>query len=520
MSASFLKIGGELVEDALLTLVEVTQKLNHHWWCKVECRQTEDRRMPVENWLGQGLQIVTFQENGAQNVMFDGLVLEVEFEYEIFGSYKFTLTGVTRSYKLDVTPQEAYFRRKNLAEVAQELTADDGLVARVNCRNQITRNYVQWGESDFDFLTRLADDHDAWIRPTSDGIEISDSFQAAAKLEWRTEGSLLSFRVKGALGQSSFQGTHFDPKTMKSSTFRQVRGDPEFYDSSALMVAAVKSASRANLPSGALSMDSRSPTASEYEARLKKESIRAIGSKIVAYGVSQNQDVTAGNQVQVQGLSDAKGTYGVFEVVHRWTQQGYRNEFWCTPWKNFMPREAPRPRTMPGVVFARVVDHNDPRKMGRIKVQYDWQEQSETAWARMIAPHAGSGRGFMFMPEVGDEVLVAFEHGDPERPVVLGSLWNGVQSAPREGFWSGDDVACNDVKRIVTKSGHRIQFVDVPGKECMVLATPGGQSVRLIDNCVETGGRRMVAIESPGDIFLYAEGRVHIRAKYFSREIG
>ena len=76
-----------------------------------------------------------------------------------------------------------------------------------------------------------------------------------------------------------------------------------------------------------------------------------------------------------------------------------------------------------------------------------------------------------FLPEIGDEVLVGFEHGDPERPYILGSLWNGVDSAPREEIWGGD-VAPNDIKRIMTKSGHRIQLSDKPGKEAIVIATP------------------------------------------------
>jgi uncharacterized protein involved in type VI secretion and phage assembly len=190
---------------------------------------------------------------------------------------------------------------------------------------------------------------------------------------------------------------------------------------------------------------------------------------------------------------------------------------------------------MSGVVSARVFEHNDPRGMGRIQIKYDWMDEERSAWARMTTPSAGGGRGFMFMPEVGDEVLVAFEHGDPERPYIIGALWNGVDSAPRQGFWDGEamqavggngaqlaaDMARNDIKRIVTKSGNRIQLVDVGGKESIVISTPGGQTIQLIDSCPETGGRKMLCLNSPGDIFLNApEGRIHLRSKYFSRETG
>jgi type VI secretion system secreted protein VgrG len=195
--------------------------------------------------------------------------------------------------------------------------------------------------------------------------------------------------------------------------------------------------------------------------------------------------------------------------------------------------EQPQPNLMAGVVPARVVAHNDPRGMGRIQIRYDWMDDERTAWARMTSPSAGPGRGIMFMPEIGDEVLVAFEHGDPERPYIIGALWNGVDGAPRQGFWEEEgveavgnigtqvskDMARNDIKRIVTKSGNRIQMVDVKGKESIVVSTPGGQTIQMIDQCAETGGRKMLSLVSPGDIFLIApQGRVHVRCKTFSTE--
>jgi uncharacterized protein involved in type VI secretion and phage assembly len=166
-----------------------------------------------------------------------------------------------------------------------------------------------------------------------------------------------------------------------------------------------------------------------------------------------------------------------------------------------------------------VVDNNDPDNSGRIKVQFYWQEENQTQWMTMMAPHAGADRGFMFLPEVGDEVWVAFEEGDPERGRVLGSAWNGLEKPPREEFW-GEDVAPNDIKRIVTKSGHRISIVDKDGKNSMVLATPKHLKVSLIENSVETGDA-MLALHSDGDIFLSApNGRIHFHSKFFSREVG
>ena len=116
-----------------------------------------------------------------------------------------------------------------------------------------------------------------------------------------------------------------------------------------------------------------------------------------------------------------------------------------------------------------MVANHDPHNQGRVRVRYWWQEANESAWVRLLTAHAGAGRGLLFYPELGDEVLVTFEEGDAERPYVVGSAWNGVHQPPAAGFHqpgetNGSEFAQNNIKRIVTKSGHRITLVDTPGK--------------------------------------------------------
>jgi uncharacterized protein involved in type VI secretion and phage assembly len=176
-------------------------------------------------------------------------------------------------------------------------------------------------------------------------------------------------------------------------------------------------------------------------------------------------------------------------------------------------------RVWPGVVPARVTANDDPRGFGRIAVRFFWDEQTgPNVWVRVMTPHAGSDRGFYFLPEVGDEVLVGFEDGDPERPIILGSVWNGVDKPASEDFW-GEEWADNDCKRIVTKSGHRIQMVDKQGKESMVIATPRHVKISMMENSSESG-RANLMLHSDGDIFVHAGGRIHFKSAFFSREVG
>ena len=527
-----LKVDGQLVTDVILNHVSVTQELNRHSWCHAQCRHLEDQRssaggdqqsaIRVEEWLGKDLQVLAI-ENGSQQLIFDGFVLEVELVYELSSAYTALIQGVTKSYKMDVTPRHAYYAEKTLTDLAQQLAKNAGLDATVKCADRRALNYVQWGESDFEFLRRLVDDHGGWMRPSSKGIEIYDAFQEGTKVKWQkaTEANaLLGFSLKGRLAPASFDGAHYHFHEMKSQTYQGVSDDAQFFDSAGHLVDAAKKGSKDTLPAGYLQQRSLAVTLDEYEKLLKKESVRSIGSSVTGSGESQNRELLPGNTLEVSDTLDADGTYGVTHVSHSWDPTGYSNQFSCTPWKNYTDPHPPEVKPWYGLVPARVLEHNDPNNMGRIKVQYFWQEDGNAYWARMVTPHAGSDRGFMFMPEKGDEVVVAFEDGDPERPVIVGCVWNGVDKAPRQEFWGGE-LDGNDVKRIVTKSGHRIQMVDTPGKEAITLATPTKLRISMLENCAESGGRPTMSMYSAGDIYLYApNGRVHIHSKYFSREIG
>ncbi|MGH9450169.1 MAG: phage baseplate assembly protein V [Terriglobia bacterium] len=543
MAASYvnLSIDGQLVTNVILKDICVTRELNHHGWCQISCRHTEDQRLPAlvgalvegatgdqaaitaEHWLGKRTQILAVDQGLVEHTLFEGFVLEVDLEYEIWGSFAVTLTAVTESFKMDQTPRHSYYTAKTLADVAQQVAANSGLDVKVNCAPRKALNYAQWGETDFQFLRRIVDDYGAWMRPTANGLEIYDAFQPGATLHWRAtsgDDSLRSFIVKGRLVTPSFNGAHYNFHEMQSQVYNQVSGDTQFFDSAGSMVDAVKLGSKDNMPPGYVHQRARAMTLDEFNQRLKKESVRSLGSSVNGYGESQDMEILPGNTVNIGGNLDAQGVYGVTHVTHHWDAQRYSNKFKCTPWKNYTEPQPPEMQSWLGVVPARVVEHNDPKKMGRIKVQYFWQEGGPAHWARMITPHAGASRGFMFMPEVGDEVAVAFEDGDLERPYILGCVWNGVDQAPRQEFW-GDDVEPNDVKRIMTKSGNRIQLVDKPGKESIAMATPKYLKISMIENTDETS-RSMITVHSEnGDIFLSApNGRIHLRGKYISREIG
>ncbi len=127
-----------------------------------------------------------------------------------------------------------------------------------------------------------------------------------------------------------------------------------------------------------------------------------------------------------------------------------------------------------------------------------------SAPARVAAPMAGNGRGVHFFPEVGDEVVVGFEAGDPNHPIILGALWNGQDRPPDQA----KESERNDIRTVVSRSGHELTFDDTPGAEKVTLKSKGGHTVTLDDAptgpkvSVESAGGRSIVLDDtpPGSV--------------------
>ena len=131
-------------------------------------------------------------------------------------------------------------------------------------------------------------------------------------------------------------------------------------------------------------------------------------------------------------------------------------------------------QTWGGVYPAIVIDTSDPEGQGRVKITLPWAPDTQ-AWARVATLMAGNNRGTWFIPDLGTEVLVAFEAGDADRPYVIGSLWNGRDRPPAS--MDGE----NNLKVLRSRNGVRIAIDDTNGTESLKLETPGGQRITLED---------------------------------------
>jgi len=163
-----------------------------------------------------------------------------------------------------------------------------------------------------------------------------------------------------------------------------------------------------------------------------------------------------------------------------------------------------------GVVPALVDDVDDPNRQGRVRLKYPWMaDQYVSDWSRVAHAGAGPDRGWLIMPEVGDEVLVAFEQGDVRRPYVISGLYNGVDEAVTgpDPFLDGSSHAVNN-RLFTSRSGHQLVFVDADQHGGVMVRTgDGGLSITLNQS------DKKLELVSSGDITIKADGSIKIEAQ-------
>jgi len=169
-----------------------------------------------------------------------------------------------------------------------------------------------------------------------------------------------------------------------------------------------------------------------------------------------------------------------------------------------------------GVVIGIVTNNQDSGSMARVKVKFPWlSDDNESWWARIAVPMAGNGRGTYFLPEVDDEVLVAFEHGDVRFPYVIGALWNGKDAPP-----TTNSDGKNNIRVIHSRSGHLIRLDDTDSSEKVEVISKSGALVRLDDTSGsekievidKTGSNKMTIQSSDNSLKLECTGKMTLNA--------
>jgi phage protein D len=272
------------------------------------------------------------------------------------------------------------------------------------------------------------------------------------------------------------------------------------------------------------------PLAQQSEVDTAAASIgEAIGSAYAeADGVAQgNPKLKAGSTVSFGVVGDPfAGKYTLTSGRHVFGENGYRTHFvvsgrqdrsllGLTSLGSSTGDASAGGAPINGVVIALVTDNNDPNNAARVKLKFPWLDDNyESDWARVTQLGAGPNSGALWMPEVNDEVLVAFEHGDIRRPFVVGSLYNG-KDTPNTGDGLFDN---GKVKRrgFISRSGHKFIFFDDSSKAGVAIISSDGKltvSLNESNSEIHISSQGKVHVESQQDMTLESQGNLKLSAQ-------
>lgn len=510
-------IVGELrLRNGEVAHLELHQELGAHHLCSLEFTRDEATDLLLERLLDIPVTVTLADESG-EHAAFTGQVIGGTQGHLLNAGSRFRLEAASKSIAMQMHRDMDVFENMAYTDVARRLASDAGLQLTVGEAKAGERYpYLQQsGETDWEFLVRIADENGCWVRPAAAGLELRSGFDDQAwELLWGA--NLLALSTRCRLANPGYKGAVYQVDEKREHRFHAVRLAPALLGGATALVNAAMRASHTFASGGdpgVLDDGARTPTLAAFKQRLEQESRRALGSAVAVEGTSTHPALKAGDTVHVSDAGTFKlaatGKFGLVRVTHRWDGARYSNDFAASPWAAFTSETRPPRPLAPGFVTAEVVDNRDPQGLGRLRVRYRWQDQpARTLWMRVATPHAGNGRGMLFLPEPGDEVVVAFEQGDPERPCVMGSVWNGKDRAPHQ----------NGVQRIVTKSGNALHLNDEQGKETVEIHTSRGTCLIQLSN--DAGGVPTITLHAEGDLALEATGEIRMSCKRLVQRIG
>ena len=415
-------------------------------------------------WIGKSFAVYAGENS---ETTFMGVVTGVSLHRKNSDFGHILVSGYSETYRLETDLNFNSWTGCTLADIIKEMTSKAGVSARINPEYTEKLDYVcQYNESDFTFIKRLALQYNEWLY--YDGIDLVFGrpvhLPDAVKLEFGTSLSSLDIGVKALAKPAKVFSYHslndqtIAAETPNKPTDKDQLGHEAFQASLGMYR---NPARQYALP--------RIQYTSEMTRYVRKKQEAATAESHYVLGQSETATLVTGSVVDLKSsflervgslTSESLGEFFITEITHTVGEDRYySNTFKAIP---AVVDTLPEPKVEMPIAepqMARVTRNDDKFGHGRVQVQMNWQTGNMTTdWIRVMTPDGGSSdevrtnRGFVFIPEVGDHVLVGFRHGDPNRPYVMGSLFNGTTGAG--GF------AENHKKSLTTRSGSTITFDD------------------------------------------------------------
>lgn len=426
------------------------------------------------------------------------------------------VTGYSSTFLLESDHTCASWCNKSLSDIVKELTDKAGMQALVNPETKSKLEYeCQYEETNFRFIQRLARQYQEWLYYDGQNLVFGKpQASSTTKLTYGEELSVLDVcsqtlarPIKGSSYHSVNDQT-YNGQSPDTAVGQNTLGQAAFDSSLALFTApAVQRA------------EPRITNKGELDAYFQRRQQSDSAASSFITGESDCRILTVGSIIDVHTaihtgigihVKNSIGTYIITEITHvAGMGDSYQNYFTALP-SSIPTLPCPDvPLPVAHTQQAVVVSNEDPKKLGRVQVKMNWQTgPMQTSWIRVLTPDAGTSdkvatnRGFVFIPEKGDQVMVAFRYDDPNRPFVLGSLFHG-----KSGTGGGSS---NKTKSLTTRSGCTITLDDEKGS--VTIADPTGSTIILNgDNTITIDAKDKITIHSK-ELEILADEKIRIEA--------
>lgn len=372
--------------------------------------------------------------------------------------------------------------------------------------------WAQWSETDWEYITTRCRTYPGWVFYDGKKLIIEEKkSRNTHKLSWQKHVGSVDVRMN--MTGYKFRNPSWD-EVQKQPLNENVSVQTQF--SGIARKTYTASVAKMNQTS-AIALPTRGSTkTNELQQTTGALQAEKIGTMVRCRLQTNVPSLKVGDTLTLEGMGDTyTGTYIITDIEHRLENGSYHNFVSASPLETAYPT-APvaRRERQSDPIMAIVTDNNDPEMRGRIKVKFPMKSASggdlESPWLRASSAYAGGNRGMYFIPEIDDEVLVGFEMGDSNMPVVLGSLWNGIDKPPQAAINPGGDdgeLAKNDNKVIYSRSGHQIVLSDKDGAGKIKIIDRTGKNTMIIDSKENT-----ITITADKDYSLTVKGNITMKA--------
>ncbi|MFP3593143.1 type VI secretion system Vgr family protein [Chryseobacterium sp. SIMBA_038] len=424
-----------------------------------------------KNILGKRLTL-NLHRFGEVKQLFTGIVANVKNKKEN-GYGKLYISGYAPSILLENGQDCQSYEEKTLEQIIKTATSEYPEDCKVQIENPNTKYQipytVQYKESDYQFIKRLATRYGEYFYYNGQNLIFGNKVQPIVVLEENIDLIDVEFELK--IKPQDFNYISYDAengsKIEKDSSSAQIQYKENPFQAVAINASKNVYKKKPEMLFNHTGISSGSDKELKEAVRKEREKRENL---ILVRGKSKDPELKIGGRAKLSDINGkAMETYRIIEIKHFHDGNTYYNEFVAIPDLFTAPYQDDETLPLGEKQSAKVLDNNDPMGMGRVRVQFPWQEKKnlQTPWIRLIQPHSGSGKGFHFIPEIGEEVLVDFESQNAEKPFVAGTHYNGSET-------SSYHTSGNDKKVIHTRSGTKIILNDAEGS--VFIEDPSGNT--------------------------------------------